>query len=340
MLTRVLCLLAFMPLLLTAQKVAVHVQDQDGNAVENASVKITYEGIVNLGKTHEVEGMTDEDGLFRSSGNAKVGVWFWVKKDGYYDHGYYPAERDIIGMNDLTDEIEKSIELRQVINPTGLYGSFEGGGEIPLLGEWCGYDLAAGDWVVPYGEGEVTDLMLCFEREFVGFEKRFRQQSVEAERAFSKKAFAVRGEEWTEEKFQMRSGDWDMLLEIAFPGEKEGIIKVEDAFNEQSVLRMPHLAFEEGYSPAHSYLIKTYGDTAWNIRKDLGYFLQTRVVLDEDGEIESANYAKLHGDFRITVDGKISFTYYFNPTPNDRNLEFERNLFPEGTPGTFNFVLP
>lgn len=338
MLTRTLCLMAFTPLLLTAQKVAVHVHDQDGNAVENASVKITYEGITNLGKTHEVKGITDVDGQFRSSGNAKVGLWFWVKKDGYYDHGYYPAERDIIGMNYLNDEIEKSIELRQIINPIALYGRFEGGGKIPLLGESCGYDLAEGDWVVPHGDGKTADILIMFDREFIDFDTSNWQRTLEERREFSKKAHAVRGEEWTEEKFQIRSGNWDMLLEIDFPGEKEGIIKVEDAFNEQSVLRMPHEAYEEGYTPDYGYQIKS--DQYLQRRKDIGFFLRTRVVLDDDGEIESANYAKVHGDFRITVDGKVSFTYYFNPTPNDRNLEFERNLFPEGAPGTFNFVLP
>ena len=336
MLTRALYLLAFTPLLLTAQKVAVHVHDQDGSAVENASVKITYEGITNLGKTHEVEGITDEDGLFRSSGNAKVGVWFWVKKDGYYDHGYYPAERDIIGMNHLTDEIEKSIELRQVMNPIALYGRFEGGGKIPLLGEWCGYDLAEGDWVAPHGDGEVTDLMLRFEREFIKFEERRSPIAVRREAIEGK--YRRLGKEFTEEAFRLEAGLWDMSLEVAFPQEKEGLIRVSDAFNLHSVLRMPHQAPEEGYEPTYGYLIKSNEYLA--VAKDIGYFLRTRVVLDEDGEIESANYAKVHGDFRITVDGKVNFTYYFNPTPNDRNLEFERNLFPEGALGTFNFVLP
>jgi len=58
-----------------------------------------------------------------------------------------------------------------------------------------------------------------------------------------------------------------------------------------------------------------------------------RTVLDEKGNILSALYGKIHGD--ITVSGtlretsKIIFTYYLNPTPNDRNIEFDpnKNLF-------------
>jgi hypothetical protein len=45
-------------------------------------------------------------------------------------------------------------------------------------------------------------------------------------------------------------------------------------------------------------------------------------VTDEKGKIISTCYGKIYGDF-------LKLTYYFNPTPNDRNLEFDpkRNLF-------------
>jgi hypothetical protein len=54
-------------------------------------------------------------------------------------------------------------------------------------------------------------------------------------------------------------------------------------------------------------------------------------VLDDKGDIVSANYAKLVGDIDLHAVRGVSFTYYFNPTPNDRNLEFNpgRNLFPQ-----------
>ena len=44
--------------------------------------------------------------------------------------------------------------------------------------------------------------------------------------------------------------------------------------------------------------------------------------LDEHGNIISAQYGKIYGDF-------LSFTYYLNPTSNDRSIEFDpdKNLF-------------
>jgi hypothetical protein len=41
------------------------------------------------------------------------------------------------------------------------------------------------------------------------------------------------------------------------------------------------------------------------------------------------------GDFRHDARGGLIFTYYYNPTANDRNLEFDpkKNLFPASLPG-------
>ena len=39
-------------------------------------------------------------------------------------------------------------------------------------------------------------------------------------------------------------------------------------------------------------------------------------VLDANGNVKSALYGKIYGDF-------MKFTYYLNPTPNSRNMEFD-----------------
>ncbi len=51
-------------------------------------------------------------------------------------------------------------------------------------------------------------------------------------------------------------------------------------------------------------------------------------MLDANGKVVSAHYAKIHGGFEWFISGKVRFQYHFNPTANDRNLEFDpsRNL--------------
>ena len=65
----------------------------------------------------------------------------------------------------------------------------------------------------------------------------------------------------------------------------------------------------------------------------INYFYRVRTVLDENGKIKETYYGKVHRNFRVRSslreDPKIIFTYYLNPTPNDRNIEFDpdKNLF-------------
>lgn len=317
--------------------------------VEGAEVTVIYDNPTSPKRYDEQIKRTNEDGKSKFIGTGELGASLRVTNDGYYGFGVTNTEPFRCSGKELKGGVEKTIFLRAINEPIALYAKqteskeyTSGQVPIPVVADWCGFDLLIGDWVTPYGRGENADFLLRFEREFVGFDKRYRQKSVEDERAFSKKAFAARREEWTEEKFRFRAGDWDMRLEIGFPSEKEGLVRVIDEFDPHSILRMPHKAPEDGYATDHTYSVKTYGESAWDQRDDVGFFLRTRVVLDEDGEIESANYAKIHGDFKVEQDGDLSFSYYFNPEVNDRNLEFDprKNLFPKDTLGAFNFNLP
>lgn len=64
-----------------------------------------------------------------------------------------------------------------------------------------------------------------------------------------------------------------------------------------------------------------------------GYCFRVRAVLDRDGNVKSALYGKIAGNFRfyagtIAPTSGMGFDYYLNPKPNDRNVEFDpmRNL--------------
>jgi hypothetical protein len=46
------------------------------------------------------------------------------------------------------------------------------------------------------------------------------------------------------------------------------------------------------------------------------YYFRVRTKVDDRGNIVSAHYGKIYGDF-------MQFAYYYNPTPNDRNIEFD-----------------
>jgi len=318
----------------------------NGAALPDAKAEVTYDNPRSLDRYDEQVEFSDSDGNARFSGIGSAGAFLRVTREGYYGFGYPGGKRFLFSSKQLEGGVKKVIRLRPLRDPTALFGKQTEGEPyskeipIPALAEWCGYDFEVGDWVAPHGEGETADLLFRFERRFAGFQER--RSPLDVRREAIKGKYERLGKEFTEEAFKLEAGNWDMKLEIAFPGEKEGLIRVVEGYRPHSGLRMPHKAPESDYEPSYVYEIKTYGENPRAFRDDVGFFLRTRAVLDENGEIESANYAKTHGDFRFGPDGTLSFTYYFNPVPNDRNLEFDpgKNLFPEGTPGTSNFVLP
>ena len=63
------------------------------------------------------------------------------------------------------------------------------------------------------------------------------------------------------------------------------------------------------------------------------YALRVRTVLDERGQVVSALYGKIYDTIEYfpveSKTAKLRFTYYLNPVPNDRGMEFDpkRNLF-------------
>jgi hypothetical protein len=83
---------------------------------------------------------------------------------------------------------------------------------------------------------------------------------------------------------------------------------LQNATTGQSDLRSSQEAPADGYQPHYE---QTQGPDL-----NRNYYFRVRTVLDSHGNILSTHYGKIYGDF-------MQFTYYLNPTPNDRNVEFD-----------------
>ena len=110
---------------------------------------------------------------------------------------------------------------------------------------------------------------------------------------------------FTENHLDEKSG---YTFTIAFPKEGDGLQEFTLPDRETgSGLRSPHEAPADGYQPKDE---QTQMPDPHRI-----YLFRVRTAKDHDGNIVSAHYGKIYGDF-------MQFTYYLNPTPNDRNIEF------------------
>jgi len=310
--------------LLFAHEVRLRIVDENDQPIAGVQTLIAFTTVVKGGAIQH-EGLTDLGGLFSGSGQGEGDVLVRANKPGYYGAVFRKVPHDQILKLDL------KLVLPKIIHPVPLralnLALYTGAPALGLLtqNEWLDYDLAVGDWVKPRGKGEVADIRFKFHNEFKGWQ-------MDDERMAKTRAHPT-SRNLSEDELKNFYGKFDGELEITFPGEKEGLAEEKERFLPYSQLTMPHEAPREGYAPTRRYTAKTYG-----FRTDpenVGFFLRTRVKLDKDGKIVSANYAKVSGDFQFDARGILGLTYYFNPVPNDRNLEFDpkKNLFPASNPG-------
>ncbi|NLE73579.1 MAG: hypothetical protein GX604_02970 [Actinobacteria bacterium] len=253
--------------------------------------------------------MTDTNGLcvLRGSGNGGA-VGISAHKEGYYwSSGYREQFTNLVGVADRRWEPWNptvDVTLVRIGSPRPMYAKMLRDIPIPDEGGPVGFDLSAGDWVAPHGGGKHGDLVFHYESKPEG--------------TISTRYGPVQ--------------TYDYSLTISTSNESDGLLAVSSPLRGgHSALRLPKQAPKDGYVPTRT--MRVYRDRDMqshsDIREDRNYFLRVRTRKDEDGNIVSALYGKIHGDFTFDHSGRLSFTYYLNPEPNEQNVEFDptENLF-------------
>ena len=292
---------------LPAAKVTIKVLDENQQPLANANVWLTFKDRVTF-KDLNIRGLTGANGLFTGEGGCDAsGVGCGITKDGYY-MGSAPIPKfygvDTDNHRQPWNETYTAI-LRPVGKTVALYAK-KVQADVPVLDQPCGYDLEVGDWVAPYGKGFKADFIFKIHRDF----KDQFNFKVEAEMTFKQPD--------------------DGLLPMTSP-----------PVARNSFFRWERFAPEEGYngSARNLYFINHDPRSGQKqeknfdfVKRDQGHFFRVRTVKQE-GKVVSAHYGKITGDIgmepRDSTTCKIIFTYYFNPTPLDQNLEWDpkRNLF-------------
>jgi hypothetical protein len=277
-------------------KVTVHVVDEERRPMANVDVGITFdEPTYKPGKWGSSDvltrsGKTNNEGLFSAAEPSGNYVNSGAKAPGYYNaHGEPVKFWKTEGRKWQPWNPAIELVLKKIINPIPMYAR-RVNRAVPAQNEDLGFDMFVGDFVTPYGQGKTADMI-------------FRLEVTER----TKK-------------------DYDYKLTVAFPNTADGILPFNPTSRLQgSALRSPYSAPEKGFLPSWTVTRSRRPGSAENSNYDPekhGYFFRIRSSVDKSGKILSAYYGKIYGDF-------MNFTYYLNPTPNDRNIEFDpkRNLF-------------
>lgn len=273
----------------------LHVRDDAGLPVEDAEAFASFWDPKRIHNTDTDS--TDKEGNVELSGRAWTDGSFWISKEGYYstkgraDFVLSRQEFERLGLKEWPVS-EQNVELKKKRNPHPMIVLGRVELILPEDGSFVGVDLEKGDLVKPHGEGTQADLYVAVKTKEVPFGKRTRLHP--------------------------------LSVTLMCKGEGNGIQLCEaDSYSE----------FRSDYQVDLTRPFQTR--LSWEVKEDsfLGtkkyLTFRVRSVLDKNGKIVKANYGKIY--FDLIYRNELQFdAIYFNPVPNDTNLEFdpERNLEP------------
>ena len=238
---------------------------------------------------------TDTNGYVRVGG--RCGEWFSVvvRKEGYYRTMFevkYPSRDEVSPIVDgkwqpygvlrtiVLKKIKKPIEINRHSTLDLL--------KVPVYDKWIGFDFNRYSFVFPHGDGEQSDVQVCFtlvDTPELGYHAQM------------------------------------MLSFTNNPYAGAYLIKGDESSEFQSPYTADTNAFYQGHY-VFSYDQDPNRPPKRNEIKDGEYFIfRTRTIVDHQGRLVSAHYGRLGGWEFVGPAGIRISKLVFNPTPNDTNLE-------------------
>ena len=298
-----------------SERLHVTVVDEEDNPVSNAVVRVgfsTSNVLFGGGHSSRDEGgiamaKTDTNGVAIVKFNCTSASFGWdVVADGYYRSNLHyeqfkfdeffipPCFCKVILHEHEKNGKEKLFKIK---NPQPMYAHYPiERRKLPNTKGRLGFDLAEYDWLPPYGKGAVADFYVVREKDNVPDVGPYEFGRIE---------------------FDVDCG--------CYMGKQTG----SKAF--------PATYHADPYGSYHTNIVlkcifhkdlRDWIEPLPVIGKDEYLVLRTRVVHDEKGNIVSANYSRILGEFKVNPSIS-SDEVIFNPRPNDTNLEFDpkRNLY-------------
>lgn len=296
-------------------KLSVHLLDENGFFISNATCHVGFSDIATI--TEKDVGFSDANGLFVAEGTAKHEIGGWVEKDGFYTSHFKFKKGNPQDPYDYASKVKDGrwmpwnptipVVMREVRNPIPMYvKKFDG---VLPNGTTSGFDCEVGDFLPPIGSGKISDFTITLTSSGVAMKK-------------------------TKHSLQMASLD---------PAGGFYVAKL----HQESAFKSEYQAPEQGYSTnisAEMEYDSSHGVSGSPVFQGDEYIaFKSRIKRDADGNIISANYGKFYSGIEFMRGlGEyvgVGFLYYFNPTPNNRNLEFDgtNNLFRPGWNSKLNW---
>lgn len=274
-------------------KVKFRIVDQDGVPVPNAKIW----GAFSANRSKDailIDGETNTNGEFTAQGKCneflrvdvtKAGCYHTEEKINFWRSKAEPIVKD--GKWQPYGET-RTVVLKRIKKPIRLRDPDVGiRHKYPESGKWIGFDLELCDWVSPLGNGKCADMMIRF-------------------------------------TLMPQTGGYFRSLDVAFTNNPyAGVYLLQkDAYSEMdsvyeantNVEYVSTLRYEFERTTKGSHVISELGNDQYLV-------FRTRTKTDRDGRLISAHYGRIMGCWDYVETGNMILRSYFNPTPNDTNLE-------------------
>ena len=290
---------AQIPLQSQTWTVTATVVDEANQPVPDANVEVSYRlpSPADQGEIYQkMSGLSDRSGNFTASHQyTTYQLGLRASKSGYYstsqpyDLGF---SYDVGKWNPTV-----TLVLKKVIHPIPMYVNRVdlAHKDKPAFDKPVGFDLTAGDFVAPYGKGTTAHM-------FFEWHTEYDTNDVSAKYG------------------TLRKHGWESKLTITFPNAGDGIQEFDTNQSDGSELRSSQEAPAEGYLPTIVKLQSWHpGGVSTNSYDHIhkNYYIRVETLLDLKGNVKSAHYGKIYGDFDEVV------LTYLNPQPSSRDLEFD-----------------
>ena len=323
---------------LAMETFTVRVTDEDGNPIVGAEVLVsTMNKVILFGSDssedfNKYTTFTDTNGVGVVRFNCLSSHFSWdVTANNCYfmtpSNEYFNAKAEYsspesISISLTEHDIYREVKLYRKKNPQPMYGYTTSDKSLnaPYWNGRFGFDLQCFDWLPPLGKGVVADFY--YVREMVEGSLQFG----ETNKNLRKNYFLFPAES----KNYPKNGD--IIGRIEFPEKGGAYIRKKTGnyffqstygadLTAEYVSSLPIVFSSAGYN--NTILLQES-----ILEKDEYMVVRSRVECNENGEIISANYSKIHGEFYLKFNVGVE-SVIFNPRINDTNLEFDpnRNLY-------------
>lgn len=310
-------------------QITCEVRDDENNPIQGANIEASRdvlipESPIPLSKPIRVNVLTDQSGI------AKINFLSVQTPGGICitGKGFYAttAETNWDQPFEFSGTRTAKIKtvLRPVKNPIPMFARDKSGFEIKEFDSEYQFDFEVGELLPPHGNGVHPDI-----------------------RVTTKGTRIDNGPDEHE--------DIDFQASIRFSNPLDGFIEFAVQPKDGAVgssFISDYLAPESGYIPTlerkavwgKARSLPGYWESLNGLERK-AYYFRVRTKTDASGKIVSAHYGKIYGPltlvpvlknqaaFKKSFQANLSISeLYFNPTPNDRNVEFDpkRNLLPDG----------